>query len=139
MIAAIFDGIPANKRTERGFAGEYYARHMFAQAGYTVERQKRRKSGDLLVTDEANREVKIEVKTAKKRPDGKFAFQLRVGCKTDCKYSDYVCLVAVHGDGVVSVFLIPVRVLGSRNTITLPNNLNLSKWSDYRVKGAVRL
>jgi hypothetical protein len=139
MIATIFDAIP-DTRHERGFAGEFWARKMLERAGYTVERQTMRKSGDLLATDTTkDQSWKIEVKTAKRRPDGKFAFQLRVGNKTDCKHADYVLLVAVCGNGVVITYLIPVRVIGPRKTITLPKNLNLSKWSDYRVKGAARL
>lgn len=137
MIATIFDAIPPGDRHERGFAGEFFARKMLEHAGYGVERQQKKKRGDLRAFDDT-REWKIEVKTAKRRPDGKFAFHL-IQKGTDFRHSDYVLLVAVCGNGVIVTYLIPTRVLGARKTITLPKNLNVSKWADYRVKGAARL
>lgn len=140
MIATIFDAIDAGDRSERGFAGEFFARKLFEKAGYGVERPKQRKCGDLIVHADRG-DIKVEVKTARRRADGKFTFQL-VGtgnARTNCHHADFVFLVAVCGNGIVVTYLIPTRVLGSRKTITLPTNLNKSKWSHFRTKGTVKL
>lgn len=142
MIATIFDAIPQGDRHERGSAGEFFARKMLERAGYAVERPKKCKQGDLRVVDNNTGEFwNIEVKTARRRPDGKFAFQL-VGtgnARTNCKHADYLMLVAVCGNGIVVTYLIPTRILARRKTITLPKNLNRSKWADYRVKRTITL
>lgn len=138
MIATIFDAIAQSNRRERGFAGEYFARQMFLKAGFTVERPTQRKSGDLIISTDLG-SWKVEVKTAARRPDGKFTFQLIVANKTNCHHADYIFLVAVVGSGVIVTYLIPVEGLGNRKTITLPKNMNNSKWADFRVKGTVKL
>lgn len=139
MLATIFDAIAQDDRHERGFAGEFFARKLLERAGYAVERQRKRKAGDLKAEDVDGHSWKIEVKTAKRRPDGKFAFQLANQGKTDVNHADYLVLVAVCGNGVVVTYLIPTAVLANRKTITLPKNLNTSKWSHFRVKAQVRL
>lgn len=142
-IATIFDGIPAGNRSERGFAGEYFARHTLQRAGYVVTIPTEKKRGDLRVTDIFTGEVwKVEVKTARRRPDGRWSFQLKVKCgkgnRTDYRHSDYVMLLAVIGGGKVASYLIPVSKLGNRNTVTI-SNLNSGMWTDYRIKERVKL
>ena len=138
-IATIFDGIAPGNRSERGFAGEYFARHLFNRYGFIADVQTEKKRGDLRVCDPVTGECwKVEVKTARRRPDGRWAFQLFKRGKTDYRHSDYVMLLAVIGGGKVASFLIPVSSLGTRNTITI-SNLNTGKWADFRIKERMRL
>lgn len=142
MNTTIFDSIAQNDRNERGFAGEYFARQLLRKSGYIAERIAVKKSGDVRAVHPGTGEMwNVEVKTARRRNDGKFCYQLLTD-KQDYRHSDYVLLLAVCGNGIVVTFLIPVDVLERRGakTITLPPNLNTSAWSHYRVKSnTVRL
>lgn len=140
-IGTIFDGIEPGNRSERGFAGEYFARHTIQNSGYVVTIQREKKRGDLQVADIFTGECwKVEVKTARRRKDGKWTFQVKGtgNARTDYRHSDYVMLLAVIGGGKVASYLIPVSKLGTRNTITI-SNLNAGKWTDYRVKEQVKI
>lgn len=140
MIATIFEAIVKSDRNGRGAAGETFAADLLKKAGYDVQKPNARKTGDLRAVDIRTGEFwRVEVKTALKRPDGKFCFHL-VQRGTDYRYSDYVVLIAVMPGGKVASFLIPVDVLKKRGakTITI-SNLNSGYWSHFRVKRTVQL
>lgn len=142
MITNFFEAIVKSDRNGMGVAGETYASHLLKKAGYDVRKNDNKFCGDLRAADLKTGQCwNIEVKTAKKRPDGKFCFQLIVDGQTDYRYSDYVLLLAVNTNGIVISYIIPVPVLKRRGakTITLPANLNNCKWAYYRVKSKVRL
>lgn len=139
MIETFFEAIVKSDRRGRGAAGETFAEDLFKKAGYEV-RKSRKHEGDLKAIDTDTGELwNIEVKTAWKRPDGKFTFQLIVDGHTDYRHADYVLLLAVSSNGVVAPYLIKTENLQDRKTITLPANMNNSKWSHFRVKRTVRL
>lgn len=140
-IATIFDGIAPGARSERGFAGEYFARHFFNRYGFIAEKQSERKRGDLRVIEPVTGQVwKVEVKTAHRRPDGKWCFQI-IGtgnASTDYRHADYLFLLALLSGGKIATYLIPTKHLKNRKTITI-SNVNKGMWTDYRVKGRVTL
>lgn len=140
MIATIFDAIVKSDGHGRGAAGETFAAELLKSAGYEVQKPDARKRGDLRAIDAATGEFwKVEVKTAKRRDDHKFCFQL-LNRTQDYRHSDYVLLLAVMPGGKVASFLIPVDVLKRRGikSITV-SNLNSGYWSHFRVKGTVTL
>jgi hypothetical protein len=142
MMTTIFEAIVKSDGRGRGAAGETFAAELLKSSGYDVVKRDEPKCGDLRAADINTGEFwNIEVKTAKRRPDGRFCFHLYENGKTDYRYSDYVLLIAVLSAGKVASFLIPVKVLKRRGakTITLPKNLNSSRWSHYRVKRTVNL
>jgi hypothetical protein len=142
MMTTIFDAIVRSDRNGTGAAGETFAKDLLERSGYDAQKRTERYCGDLRAVEPATGEFwNIEVKTAKRRPDGRHTFQLMTDSGTDYRYSDYVLLLAICGSGVVVPFLIPVNYLKRRGakTITLPKNLNASKWSHFRIKGKVKL
>lgn len=142
MITTFFEAIVKSDRNGTGAAGETFAQDLLKKAGYEVNKNAERKRGDLRAVEPETGEFwNVEVKTAKRRPDGKYCFQLIVEGQTDYRYSDYVILLAVNTNGIVIPFLIPVPFLKRRGakTITLPANFNSSKWSHFRIKSKVRL
>lgn len=142
MIATIFDAIVRSDRHGRGAAGETFASDMFKDAGYKVKRHKHMsRLGDLRVIHPDTGEFwDVEVKTARRREDGRWCFQLITDTQ-DYRHANYVLLLAVSSNGIVSPFLIPTDYLKRRGakTITLPKNPNASVWSHFRVKWTVRL
>lgn len=140
MMTTIFEAIVKSDRNGRGAAGETFAAELLKAAGYDVVRRGKTRQGDLRAADKTTGEFwNIEVKTAAKRPDGKFTFQLVVDGQTNYRHADYVLLLAVSSNGVVAPYLIKTELLSDRKTITLPANANNSKWADFRVKRTVRL
>lgn len=140
MIATIFDAIVKSDGHGRGAAGETFAAELLKAAGYEVRKPDARKRGDLQAIDAATGEFwKVEVKTAKRRDDNKFCFQL-LNRTQDYRHSDYVLLIAVMPGGKVASFLIPVEVLKRRGAKSITvTNLNSGYWSHFRVKGTVTL
>lgn len=139
-MITIFDAIVKADGHGRGAAGEAFARHLLHESGYAAHKTVCRKCGDVRAINTQTGEFwNIEVKTSKKRPDGKFTFHL-IQKGTDYRYSDYVLLVAVLTAGKVATFLIPVDLLARRGVKSITvSNLNSGYWSHFRVKGTVKL
>lgn len=117
-----------------GLLGELTALKAFHRAGYSAERTRLKKQGDILLTDERTGErIRVEVKTSRRHRDGSYRFCLyrrtnRV-C-TDYRDSHFVVLLAVVGTNVVS-FVIPCTDL-DQSQVTITNLLQTRKYSPYR-------
>jgi len=141
MITTIFDAMIQSDRRGRGAAGETLAQDLLCRAGYEVRKYPpKSKRGDLQVIEINTGEVwAVEVKTAKRRSDGKWCFQL-LNKSQDYRHADYVLLVAVLSGGKTAEYLIPVSALERHGLKCLTiSNVNSGKWTDYRVKGLVSL
>ncbi len=123
-----------------GLYGEQIAAQLLEEAGYQVSfTQAAERRGDLHVIDPDTGEIiRVEVKTARRNGNGRWAFCLRrksrsgVGVRTDVAYSDVVILLAVLKSGRVVPFVIPSDELGTITTIKIPTHPQ-----DYKGKYAV--
>ena len=120
-----------------GKLGEKIAASLFDEAGFwTAKFKQGTKCGDLEVyRKDTGEKFKVEVKTARKDKEGHYQFCLkRDQNMTDCKYADYVLLLAAMDSGVIVPFLIPVTAIGKQKKFTIQSNPLAfgGNWSKYR-------
>jgi hypothetical protein len=122
-----------------GHAGESAAIYALEKAGYKATPTKKKHCGDVTVHLRDNRKLNIEVKTARVSSQGKFLFCLtkwgQYGkpktCHTD---SDFVLLLCVSKDYMITPFLIPAVMLQGQNLVGISAKyvLDGGKYDKYR-------
>lgn len=109
------DMLSNSKAKAIGTYGESLAKAALEKRGYIVSYTgTREKRGDLRVITPDGELLRVEVKTARRTPSGKYQFSLRrdgVYLYTSIDHADMLILLAVTRSGVPVPFVIPVNHL----------------------------
>ncbi len=118
-------------RKVMGDLGEAYAAYLLQLSGYIVTHIRQ---ADLAATNPATGELlRVEVKTAQRRPDRKYVFQLW-NPGTDYRHSDRVLLLAIQPSRYPVPFIIPTDKITFRSTIVITSHplRYAGMWAEYR-------
>lgn len=131
---ALLTSAPDNARLPRNTAGnaaEEYALQLLEKSGY--EARKCLKSDFQVINPETGEFWLLEVKSAQRRPDGKYVFQL-LNAGTDYRHSTMLLLLAILKAENPVPFVIPTDEFTIRSTIVITSHpLDYAgMWSEYR-------
>ena len=120
-----------------GALGEQLVYLLLEQNGYTVSAvHPGEKRGDLRVVTPSGEIMRVEVKTSRRAPDGKWRFRLYKPGHTDHKHSDVVILLCIARTGYSVPFVIPTDVLRYQTNAVISSNpyVYAGKFAPYRQK-----
>lgn len=117
---------------QSGLSGEQYASDLLVKCGYIP--QKCRKSDFKVINPGTGETLKLEVKTAQKRRDGRFVFHI-LNDRTDYRQSDFLLLFCIQKSGYPIAFVIPTDAFEKRSTIVIGSDpvRYVGMWSQYRI------
>lgn len=111
------------------------APRLFQEAGFWVaENESVKKCGDITIARrDTGEQFRIEVKTMRESGGMYQACLYREG-KTDCKYADYVLLIAITKSGAICPFIMPTTVTGNQKNLAIRGNpfTTSGKWATWR-------
>lgn len=136
----------SNNSYSAGANGEALAVAMLKRAGYQADLVPRSEhAGDVRAVEREHGQIwRIEVKTARRSPAGRWQFNLNKNDEhgvTCCQQSDVLLLLAVLPSGLAVPFVIPCQDVRGLQSITLPSHPDTysGRWAAYRQGQTINL